>query len=607
MTRRVRRVLVLVALSVLIYPSYAIAKSPTDKHPSKQAADKTPGAEAPCLAWVDPANPPWAAVLCIHGLGLNASSYEALGKKLSPLGIATYAIDVRGFGSWMKADGREQVDFDACITDVEGALKAIHRAHPGLPVFLIGESMGGAIALQAGAKYPDLVSGIVSSVPAGDRFQQGKTDLKVALHLLAGGPNREFNIGKQIVEQATDKPELQATWENDPLARMKLSPKELIQFQKFMNQNHDKAKELTRTPVLIMQGAKDKLVKPEGTFDLFNEIATDDKDLIMIGNAEHLILEEGQFTDHGIDVLSAWIDKHTAGDQFGAVRTNGQPSPGANQLQARAGQPRMVRRGPGFPPRPGLPPGMMPPGGPRQFNQQMRRMGQRFGPKVPEALNALRQAPPEVMRHLQMAKAYVRLNDPINARESFKKAMQMAKESGFEKEANELILALPQAFIAPKTGAQTRGLAQRFRPRFPGMALSKGQPPTGQAAVASNTLPGGKVTVMCFGAQWSEPCQQLKQTMDKARTIYGDRAEFVYIDADDPKNADLLEQYGVSPLPTVLYLNGDGEVVSYNVGYSGDASIIAGVDKILHTNSSAPVAPPQPPVTPPVQPAPPAS
>ena len=50
-----------------------------------------------------------------------------------------------------------------------------------------------------------------------------------------------------------------------------------------MNQNHDRAKEITNTPVLILQGGKDHLVKQEGTIELFNELATQDKDLILVG------------------------------------------------------------------------------------------------------------------------------------------------------------------------------------------------------------------------------------------------------------------------------------------------------------------------------------
>jgi alpha-beta hydrolase superfamily lysophospholipase len=276
---------------------------------------------APCLAWIDPDVPPRAVVLCVHGLGLHNGTYEDFGKRMAHEGVATYAIDVRGFGSWMEAKGRERVDFDGCLEDMKSTLKVIHRAHPGLPVFVLGESMGGAIALRTAALYPTELAGLISSVPAGDRFQQKKTALKVALHLLEG-PNKEFNVGQGVINQATQKKELRDAWCNDPLARMNLSPRELIQFQGFMNQNHEIAKEIKNTPVLIVQGCNDRLVRPEGTVELYNELATPDKQLELIHNAEHLVFEEKQFTDDDIKLVTTWIDKHLPAKKDAVEATN---------------------------------------------------------------------------------------------------------------------------------------------------------------------------------------------------------------------------------------------------------------------------------------------
>ncbi len=211
------------------------------------------------------------------------------------------------------------MDFEGCLADIKSTLKVIRRAHPGKPVFLLGESMGGAIALRAVARYPELVDGLVSSVPAGDRFKQGQTSLKVALHFLAG-PDRPMNVGESVIKQATDKPELRAAWQNDPLARMKLSPKELIQFQSFMNQNHESAREIKDKPVLIVQGVLDKLVRPEGTVELFNKLSTTDKEIALIPNGEHLIFEENQFSDQVVEKLVAWVELHRKNDASAIIK-----------------------------------------------------------------------------------------------------------------------------------------------------------------------------------------------------------------------------------------------------------------------------------------------
>lgn len=264
---------------------------------------------APCLSWIDSEQPLRAAILCVHGLGLHNGTYDAFGKRMSKLGYAVYAIDVRGFGSWMAAQGRERVDFDGCMEDVRSTLKVVHRAHPGLPVFIMGESMGGAIALRACALYPELVDGLISSVPAGDRFKQGQAKLSVAFHLLAD-PNQPFDIGTSVIKQATVKPELRDSWGNNPLSRLKVSANELIQFQNFMNQNHKWAVQIKDRPVLFVQGCDDKLVRPAGTVELFNRLATRDRQIELIPKAEHLIFEEAQFTDQEVEIVNKWLSSH---------------------------------------------------------------------------------------------------------------------------------------------------------------------------------------------------------------------------------------------------------------------------------------------------------
>ncbi len=73
-----------------------------------------------------------------------------------------------------------------------------------------------------------------------------------------------------------------------------------------------------------MQGGSDKLIKPTGTVTLFNHLKTSDKDLVMVGTAEHLLLEQGQFDskklikDDLIALLTDWIDKHVVNPEIEA-------------------------------------------------------------------------------------------------------------------------------------------------------------------------------------------------------------------------------------------------------------------------------------------------
>lgn len=265
--------------------------------------------EVPCRAWL-PKSLPKVVLVCVHGLGLNSASFEQFGRQMSTVGVATYAVDVRGFGTWMKLKGKDNMDFTACISDVEKTLKLLRTAYPKVPIYILGESMGGAIALRVTAEHPELIDGLISAVPSGDRFHKTRNELRVALKMVTGRMNEPMDVGSKMIDEATNDPAVRDEWKGDPLNRMSLTGKEMMQFRRFMNENHDVAAKIDRKPVLILAGFKDKLVRPQGTIDLFNELTTPDKMLMIVGNGEHLIFEENQMTAQVSAVLMGWLNSH---------------------------------------------------------------------------------------------------------------------------------------------------------------------------------------------------------------------------------------------------------------------------------------------------------
>ena len=163
--------------------------------------------------------------------------------------------------------------------------------------------------MRVGSVAPDLVDGIVSSVPAGSRFHAKSEAVKVAVRLLKN-KHEQFNIGRHIIKEATDNSVLREDWADDPSFRMKLSAVELRDFQRFMDENVNAAEKIENLPVIIYQGFSDQLVKPLGTLTLYQAIGSKDKDLVIVGHAEHLIFEEAQFDPIVVDGLLSWLKRH---------------------------------------------------------------------------------------------------------------------------------------------------------------------------------------------------------------------------------------------------------------------------------------------------------
>ena len=237
-------------------------------------------------------------------------SYESFAKRIQKEGVTTVSFDVRGFGSYLDARGHDRLNMEDCVSDLENLVGVLRKDNPKVPLFLLGESMGGAIVMRLAARKGKLIDGLICSVPSGSRYQSHRQALSVGLHFLRN-KNRPFDIGTRIVNQATSECQLRESWSSDPSSRLRLSPQELLEFQHFMDKNVDFAKQITDTPVIIFQGDDDKLVKKTGTYDLFESVANPKKTLVMLGETEHLIFEAGQFKEDVTMGVLGWMSAHS--------------------------------------------------------------------------------------------------------------------------------------------------------------------------------------------------------------------------------------------------------------------------------------------------------
>lgn len=272
--------------------------------------------DAPLISWLPPEGvKTQAAMLCIHGFSLHKGCFTAFGKVMAKGGIATYALDLRGFGESKSKALHTELDFDGSMADIKAVLQKIQKTHPGLPVIVLGESMGGAIALRAAAHYPELVSGLIASVPARDRFGMSEEERefaeKAGIQTIFGGYSRTMNnAALAAVKKISEKEEVRAEWTNDPLMRTNFSPKEFVQLDGFMSRNLEAAALVKDTPVLFIQGTNDKLIRPAGTWKLFERLGTPNRQLVLSKNSEHLIFEEGQYRQEDLKFVLSWINNN---------------------------------------------------------------------------------------------------------------------------------------------------------------------------------------------------------------------------------------------------------------------------------------------------------
>jgi len=115
-----------------------------------------------------PVKQPKAVVQIAHGLAEHAARYSRLAGALTSAGYVVYANDHRGHGRTAKsADDlgffAERDGWRKCVDDMWQLNRHIAGQHPGLPIVLLGHSMGATLAEQFMADHGDALTGVVLS------------------------------------------------------------------------------------------------------------------------------------------------------------------------------------------------------------------------------------------------------------------------------------------------------------------------------------------------------------------------------------------------------------------------------------------------------------
>jgi len=109
---------------------------------------------------------PKALVVLIHGLGEEASKYDTVALRLNEAGYSVYAIDLPGHGKSEGKRGHVGCSYEI-VKIVDAVIIYAKKDCPDVPVFVMGHSMGGNIALSYRYYRRDIpdISGYVASAP----------------------------------------------------------------------------------------------------------------------------------------------------------------------------------------------------------------------------------------------------------------------------------------------------------------------------------------------------------------------------------------------------------------------------------------------------------
>lgn len=248
--------------------------------------------------------PPKAIILGIHGFGDYRNAWEEPAAVWAAIGITTYAYDQRGFGS-SPTRGR-WAGVETMVTDIRAVVELIRQKSPEVPLYLAGESMGGALVLAAADSSLD-VSGLILVATAlrsrdtlGPLMSGALSFFAHTVPWLPAGPT-------SIDFQPTDNPRTMEKMRKDPLIlrnpRLDLG----YGLVEAMDVGKASAANVTK-PYLMLHGLRDRLV-PIGpvrsTIAVLPRRA--DSHLAFYSEGYHMLLRDKDAELVAKDIAS-WID-----------------------------------------------------------------------------------------------------------------------------------------------------------------------------------------------------------------------------------------------------------------------------------------------------------
>lgn len=207
---------------------------------------------------------PEAVVLGVHGFGDYGEGFAALSDALAGSGLANlYAYDQRGFGATHRAG--IWPGGDTLVADLRSMVNLLRRRYPGLPLYLIAESMGGAVALRALTERPALdVDGTVLLAPAVWGRDTMPWYQRLALRfMLRIAPGATFSADTvvHLGFRPTDDPEVLQALREDPLVQRRARVDMLHGLTQLMGDALQHPHRLDRS-VLVLYGLNDLVIPP---------------------------------------------------------------------------------------------------------------------------------------------------------------------------------------------------------------------------------------------------------------------------------------------------------------------------------------------------------
>ncbi|WP_411727087.1 lysophospholipase [Methyloglobulus sp.] len=300
----------------MIYP-------PGSKNSSAQLTDNLyrtkDGASLPLRQWL-PKTEPKAVIIALHGFNDYSHFFDRPGTYFSAQGIACFAYDQRGFGAAPKRG--LWAGIPAYTDDLRILVRLVKHRYPRQPIYVLGESMGGAVIITAiGQVGIPEVEGVILAAPALWARQTMPWYQTSLLWVLAHSFPWLRLSGDGVGVKASDNIEMLRELGRDPLIIKKTRIEAIYGLTDLMDAAFDSADQL-RANTLILYGENDEIIPKKPTYDFLQRFLSSDRERKTVAfypQGYHMLLRDLQAPIAWEDI-AAWINLGTDKLPSGADR-----------------------------------------------------------------------------------------------------------------------------------------------------------------------------------------------------------------------------------------------------------------------------------------------
>ena len=277
-------------------------------HLTADAIITADGARLPLRHWLPATGEPQAVILALHGFNDYSNFFDDPGQFLAQrYQIASYAYDQRGFGEAPNVGHWAGVQ--AYSDDAKEVISVLKTRHPTVPIYLLGESMGGAVAMvvMSSGTRPD-VNGTILAAPA----VWGRVTMpwyqRLALWVGANTMPWMTLTGRGLNIKPSDNIEMLIDLGRDPLVIKETRIGTIYGLVNLMDAGLKSAPAF-KSPALILYGERDEIVPKKPTATMLHtlpEISRDIQKIALYEGGYHMLLRDIPASTVWKDI-AAWI------------------------------------------------------------------------------------------------------------------------------------------------------------------------------------------------------------------------------------------------------------------------------------------------------------